>query len=277
MKSLIVNGDDLGLTEGINRGIIECRRNGILTSATILPLGPAFDGAVELAKENGDLSVGVHLSLNRGSLVLKEKIGSDDFPDGFAQLLPAVALGRIGRADLVEELSAQVERVLEAGIRPTHLDGHKHVHIFPWVSEAVLEVAESFGIKKVRVPVFASFEKSVGPVSGKHWDWKRRAFFHCFGRLFETKAGARGMESPDHFIGHSFTGALSKEVLLRLLPSIPDGVSELMCHPGYHDAHLASLSSFTLSREVEMEALKDPGVRKLLEKKEIKLIGYHEF
>ena len=140
-KILIVNADDFGLTRGVNEGIVEAHRNGILTATTLMAEGPAFDHAVELARSSPSLDIGVHLVL---------------WPEGkLPQRLPSFVWRavRMRQAEIESLFERQVERVFQAGITPTHLDTHKHTHVFPHVFGAVLQVAQRFKISWIRRPL----------------------------------------------------------------------------------------------------------------------------
>ena len=139
MRKLVVNADDFGFTRDVNQGIVEAYRNGILTSTTLMATGAAFDDAVCLARENSALDIGVHLVL----------VGEPPFPITIAQLMRAMLLGRIR---VYEELRAQVRRILDAGLEPTHLDTHKHTHLLPPVLDAVARLSEEYKIPWVRRP-----------------------------------------------------------------------------------------------------------------------------
>ena len=129
MRKLVVNADDFGFTRDVNQGIIEAHRHGILTAATIMSVGAEFEDAVRLARENPTLDIGVHLVL----------VGQPPYPMTVARLMRALMLGRIR---IYEELSAQVRRVLDAGLKPSHLDTHKHTHLLPPVLDAVARISD---------------------------------------------------------------------------------------------------------------------------------------
>lgn len=149
-KLLIVNADDFGFTRGVNEGILEAHRGGILTATTLMADGGAFLHAVELARATPSLDVGVHLVL---------------WPDGAVpQRLPAF-LGRAAsmKAAEIETLFArQVEKVRAAGLQPSHLDTHKHTHLLPHVMRAVAGVARRFGIAWVRRPLLGATVRKHG-------------------------------------------------------------------------------------------------------------------
>jgi chitin disaccharide deacetylase len=135
LRYLIPNADDFGFTRDVNRGIIEAHRNGILTAATLMASGAAFEDAVDLARQNPDLDIGVHLVL----------VDLEGFPPTIPRLLLSIPKMRI-----YDELAGQVRKVLAAGIQPTHLDTHKHTHLLPPVFNAVVRIAEEFHIPWVR-------------------------------------------------------------------------------------------------------------------------------
>jgi predicted glycoside hydrolase/deacetylase ChbG (UPF0249 family) len=140
MKRLIVNADDFGFTRDVNEGILEAHHNGIVTATTLMATGPAFDHAVSLAHRTPALDVGVHLVL----------VGAPPFPETPAHLAIAIARRRV---QVEEQLDAQIRRVIAAGIRPTHLDTHKHTHILPPVLGAVARLARAYQIPWVRRPL----------------------------------------------------------------------------------------------------------------------------
>ena len=135
MKYLIPNADDFGFTRDVNRGIIEAHRHGILTATTLMASGAAFDDAVELARQNPDLDIGVHLVL----------VDLEGFPPTIPRLIFSIP-----RMPIYEMLASQVRKVLATGIQPTHLDTHKHTHLLPPVFNAVVRIAEEFHIPWVR-------------------------------------------------------------------------------------------------------------------------------
>ena len=156
---VIINADDFGLTPGVNRGILGAFRDGVLTSTTMLVNLRFFDEAVIIARDNPDLPVGIHLSLLWGRPVtdparvpsLVERDGS--FPRSLGVLARRYFMGRISEEEVKVELRSQVQKFLDAGLTPTHVDTHKHVHSLPGVLRAVTEVAREFGIERVRLPI----------------------------------------------------------------------------------------------------------------------------
>jgi predicted glycoside hydrolase/deacetylase ChbG (UPF0249 family) len=260
VRKLVVNADDFGFTRDVNQGIVEAHLNGILTAATIMSVGAAFDDAVLLARQHPALDIGVHLVL----------VGQPPFPMTVAQLTRAVALGRIR---IYDELSAQVRRVLDAGLHPSHLDTHKHTHLLPPVLDAVARISEEFKIPWVRRPF--DFPLQTGGVS-----WKKRAVSRTFGFVrgrFERVLRLHGCRSTDHFAGFQITGKFNAADVAALIRSLPEGSTEFMCHPGICTPELcAAHTRLKESRQEELRALTAPEVRDALRESGVELVTYHQ-
>src|SRR5262249_44119867 len=157
-RQLVVNADDFGLTTGINDGILEAHDTGILTSASVFPNAPATADAILRARSRPSLGLGAHLTLVDGTATLPAsripRLGPGDggFRGSWRPFVVACLGGQIRLADVERELTAQVERLREAGVPLTHLDSHKHVHAYPPIFTVVARLADRFGIPVVRVP-----------------------------------------------------------------------------------------------------------------------------
>ncbi len=263
----MVNADDFGFTEGVNRGIVHAHREGILTATTLMANGGAFDHAVGLARENPRLDVGCHLVLVQGDSVLTGK----PLPKTLGELLRGVALGRI---PIYEELSAQVRKIVAAGLRPSHLDTHKHTHLLPPVLEAVARISQEFGVEWVRRPFDFPLDARGVPLSKR---LVSRIMGFPRGR-FHRVLTARGCRMTDHFAGFLLTGRFRVDELVSLIRQLPEGTTEFMCHPGYVDEALESAATrLVLSRERELEALLAPETRAALAAGGVELVTYKDF
>ena len=267
-RILAVNADDFGLTRGVNRGIVDCHLRGILTSATLMANGEAFEDAVALAREVPSLDVGAHLVLVQGPSVADGR----PLPATVAALVRALALGRIRP---YEELRAQMEKILATGLRVTHLDTHKHTHLLPPVLEAVLRVAEQYRVSWVRRPFDLPLPAARRtPPAGVRL--ARRAMA-AVERRFEERIRRSGCRTTDHFAGFQWTGRFASEDLVALLQALPPGVTELMTHPGYcTEELLRAKTRLKASREAELKALTDPRVREALGANGIRLASFAE-
>lgn len=266
-KLLVVNADDFGFTHDVNEGILEAHRRGILTATTLMANGTAFEDAVRRAGEAPGLDIGVHLVLVSGRSVIDPE---RPLPATVAELIRAIA-GR--RIRVYEELAAQVRRVCDAGIRPTHLDTHKHTHLLPPVLEAVMRIAREFGIPWVRRP----FDF---PMTAAGAAWSQRAAsaaFHLVRRRFSRRLAANGCRTTDSFAGFQITGCLRTEELVRLIAVLPEGLTELMTHPGRCTGELrAARTRLKESRERELEALTAAETRAALAEHGVKLARYRD-
>jgi hopanoid biosynthesis associated protein HpnK len=280
-KRLIVNADDFGLTSGVNRAIIEGHTRGAITSATLMANMPAFDAAVRLAKDHPSLGVGLHFNITQGRPVANASlVGSliDDrgeFWGTSAAILKRMLAGRLKIEEVVVELRAQIEKALNAGLRPTHVDSHKHTHALPQICEAIISTIKDYGIESVRAP-------------RERWRFDREA--KTF-KIITQSAGAFGIsqlcrisaarlkkadvKTPDFFFGVARTGFWTKRWLIDLIERLPAGASELMCHPGYEDAELGGVKTrLRASRTNELRLLTDPDVVAKLKENGVNLINF---
>ncbi len=289
MKDLIVNADDLGWTVGVNRGIAEAHRNGIVTSTSLLANGPAFEDGVSVARALPALGVGVHLNLSDGPPLTEAKAAptlvdeNGRLSGGPEQLLLKLARRKLKLAEVEREWEAQIERVRSAGISPTHLDGHKHVHMLPGLFPIALKLAKKFGIGAVRISSEASsLRTALSGKSGKDASVKIKQGIQARGLKLlagdaRKLADKAGIDATDYFCGIAQTGVLSRDGVLDLLETLPEGTTELMCHPGYADDDLArSATRLQESRATELSILTDTAVRKSVASHRIRLINYSQ-
>ena len=287
MKQLIVNADDFGLTAGVTEGILDANRHGIVTSTTLMANGAAFELAVAARLSAPRLGVGVHLNLSEGIPVspasriptLVDEQGRLHLKPG--RLLRVLLRGRIDLNDIETELRAQIARVVRTGIFPTHLDGHKHVHVLPGVDDIVVRLAQEFDIPRVRCPLeeprrllhILEAARRDGASSLKQYLVGREV--SVFASRFRQKLDKAGLRYPAHFYGLSYTGFLYTQSIRDLVDRLPEGTSELMCHPGYVDERLAKTGTRLLvEREVEVFALCSPLVKGLVAHSGIGLVNY---
>ena len=279
MKQLIVNADDFGLTRGVNQGIIRAHREGILTSATLMATAREFDHAVALAQANPELGVGCHLVLVGGRAVAPaEEISSlggrdGQLPSSLALFAARVSVGSVRPSEIERELRAQIEKIRKAGIEPSHVDTHKHTHVHPVVMEAVGKVVRDYGIKRIRNPI-ENLRDSWNGV-GLSTRLAPAGIVRVVGWRFRAISERYGLASPDHFLGLAKTGQLGPEALRRMIEALPEGNTEIMVHPGTCDDDLARTGSrLQGQRQMELDGLLNPDVKRTVEKEGIRLISY---
>jgi chitin disaccharide deacetylase len=252
LKRLVINADDFGFTHDVNAGIIHAHRHGVLTATTLMANGDAFDDAVRLARETPSLDIGCHLALIQGGSLVTGR----PLPDTASQFLVALSRRQI---DVYEELHAQVKKILAAGLRPTHLDSHKHTHALPSVFRVVVRIAHEFGIPYVRLPLDATL-----PLARVPLDFARR-------RYLQWTQGYK-VCMTDHFLGFRLTGTLSERSFAAAICSLREGLTEFMCHPGFLGPALQrARTRLKESRLRELEALTSPRIRQVIAAQKVEL------
>jgi len=286
VRRLIVNADDFGLTHGVNRAIVEAHEHGVVTSATLMANGPAFEDAIQCAKSNARLSVGCHVVLVDGLPVLgggkTPSLSNKKAPDGrFREsvirfVLRAIS-GRIDADEIEAEATAQIRKLQAAGIAVSHLDTHKHTHIFPTVLRPLLRAARTCGVPAVRNP-FGPLHLSTLAKRPSLWKQSSKVTaLSCLGRTFRRSIADAGLLTPDGTVGIVATGALDGRLFESIVDSLPEGTWELVCHPGYNDAELASIRTrLRESRAVELRLLTSSEAREILARSGVQLISYRD-
>jgi predicted glycoside hydrolase/deacetylase ChbG (UPF0249 family) len=252
LKRLIINADDFGFTPDVNAGIIQAHRQGVLTSTTLMANGDAFDDAVRLARETPTLDIGCHLVLVQGGAVADGRA----LPETVRDVLLALARKNL---DVYRELRAQIQKILAAGIAPTHLDSHKHTHLVPGVFRVVVRLANEFSIPYVRLPLDATVRFAKLPC----------AFAN---RYYRRLARDGNVRMTDNFMGFRLTGSLTEESFAAAIESLPEGTTEFMCHPGLLGPELRKARTrLKESRVRELEALTSPRIRELMAARGVRL------
>lgn len=277
-----MNADDFGLTPGVNRAILELHRRGVLTSATMMARAAATDEAIAMACATPTLGVGCHVVLVDGEPVLS---GIHDIPNvadpvyGRFERTLVRFLDAIYRESLRGKVEDQIEReahaqislLLSRGVELTHVDTHKHTHMFPRVLRPLLRAARACGISAVRNPFEPAWSVRATPDA----PLLRRAQVRML-RLMESRfrriVAEEGFVTTSGSLGVLATGSLDARAIQALLEHLPNGTWELVTHPGYNDAALAGVRTrLRDSRETELRALEQ-----LEERPELKRISFRE-
>jgi hopanoid biosynthesis associated protein HpnK len=286
VRRLIVNADDFGLTQGVNRAIVEAHGHGVVTSATVMANGPAFEDAIERAKSTSRLSLGCHVVLVDGMPVLgggkTSTLSDKKAHDGrFHQSLNSFVLravsGRIDADEIEAEATAQIRKLQARGIAVSHLDTHKHTHIFPQVLRPLLRAARACGVPAIRNP-FGPLHLSILAKHPSVWkQFSKVTVLSGLGRTFRRSVSDAGLLTPDGTVGIVATGTLNDRLFESIVDSLPEGTWELVCHPGYNDAELGSIRTrLRESRAVELRLLTSPEAREILARSEVRLISYRD-
>jgi len=285
VQRVIINADDFGLSPGVNRGILDAFHRGILTSTTMLVNLRGFDDAVQLAHQNPDLPVGIHLSLLWGAPVSDPSTvpslveANRQFPRSLGVLARRYWLGVLNLDHVRTEFRAQVERFRNAGLKATHVDTHKHVHCLPGVLDALGHVVSEERIQRVRFPSEDGLAQTMDGLPVQASSMKSRLKSRLVAFLVRNGRPAlerRGLRTTDHFAGIEHQDRLDSGTLQFILSHLRDGVTELMCHPGYDDDLAREYSKTPPHRERELAALQDPAVRACLTTRGIQRISYND-
>ena len=266
LKRLIITADDFGLSEAVNEGIERAHRDGVLTSASLMVAGAAAADAVRRAKELPTLSVGLHLVVIEGPAVLPPGQIPDlvdatgRFPSEQFRLGCNYAFRPAVRAQLAAEIRALFAAFAATGLALDHADAHKHMQLHPTVGKLLVNIGREFGLRAVRVPAEPQAARAL----------------HAWSRVFRGQARRAGMAVADAVFGIAGSGHMTIDRMLRLVPQLPDGVSEIYCHPALHrDATIAALMP-GYEHEAELAALVDPRLRAMLRQHDIVPTSYGE-
>lgn len=280
MKKLIVNADDFGLHREVNKAVIQGYQQGCLRSTSIMPTGAAVEEACQLARENPGLGIGIHLTLVAERPVLPpEKIPTLLTPEGkfFADhvvFIKNYLLGRIDKGQLYAECEAQIAKAMSLGLNITHLDSHQHLHTLPGVTEICLELMAKYGIHRMRYPGEA-FAFTGGYDGGLFRRVAKCGLTLC-SMGARRKAAPQGIAMPDTFFGMLAGGHMAEKYFLNILHALPEGVSEIMVHPGADATVLGQIYDWQYHWEDELGSITSHKALAYLQEQKIKLISFGE-
>jgi len=273
-RYLIINADDFGLDQGINRGILHACREGVVRSVSLAAVGEAFDDAVCILKGMDGIGVGAHLCLVAEKPVLPaaslpslvDKTGR--FHAGIGHLLSRFWSGRVRMDEIEKELAAQLGRICDQGINVTHIDGHQYIQLVPEILRVMIGLARKYRIRWVRYPS--------GPLMSGHANWPglaKRLWSGVFAGRHVEMIRKAGLRCPDLSHGWEITGCLRKQNIDEIMKRVTSGVNDLVCHPGERPA-LGRYHSWKYAWEREMGIFADPDLARLVATHNIKLANY---
>ena len=257
-----MNADDFGLTSGVNRAIVELHQAGVLTSTTLMARAAATDEAIALARANPSLGVGCHIVLVDGEPVLPPReiptlvdSRTGCFPPKLSTFLLRLFTGRIRSSEIEAEAAAQIALLQRNALRLTHIDSHKHAHMFPAVLRPVLRAAANAGIHAVRNPFEPEWAIRATPRASLLRTGEVLMLRHL-GPFFRKLIAQENASTTDGTIAVVGTGTLDADAVRSMLTQLPPGTWELVTHPGYNDADLDKVRTrLRTSREIERKAL----------------------
>ena len=281
-RRLIVNGDDFGLAREVNRGIVRAHRDGILTTTSLMVMSPFAGEAVQLARENPRLGVGLHLVLVQGIPASPDArtTGLATASGGFRESAIPAALRyffdpKLHRA-VLREVRAQLERFRDTGLPLDHVDGHLNVHLHPMLQATLAQLAPEFGIRAVRLT-----RDPIAP--NLRYDSHHRVrkalegvVLRLLSRITEKRLAPLGVVFADRTLGLHQSGACDESYLTHALGELPDGVSELYCHPAESQTPEMRRLMPGYRPADELAALLSPRIRGLIGERGIDLIRWSD-
>ena len=279
-RRVIITGDDFGLAPAVNAAIVQAHREGILTCASLMINGPAWQEAVDLAKAHPDICLGLHLTLIQGRAVLPRRtIPHLVDTQGNFRWQPVTAgftyfFSRRAQQDIRAELEAQVEKMLAAGVHPWFLNGHLNIHLHPAVWPLVRQLAERYNIPSVRL---ARENLGLSLSLNRQRLATKTAHAFIFAWLSQRVAKSVGkLKTNDHLVGLLNDGAMDEPFLLGLLPRLASGVTEIYCHPAMPPDRETAHWPPHYRPQAELAALVSPRVAELFENLKFKLISFKD-
>lgn len=274
---LIVNADDLGMTEGVNRAIFTAHEQGIVTSTSLMAVGGAFDAAVKESSMHPRLGIGVHLCLHDETPVLDPRriptlVGEDGKMRPLSLVVRRLVTGQLDSSEIEAEYTAQVARARAAGVDVTHLDSHCHLHAFPKVAKVVRRVAKNMGIECIRRAESVRISDYAGSPFGRY---PVSMLITCMSKL--SYVGVRpSWRYPDRFVGMVRSGTVDAAWVEHEIESlVPGQVTELMIHPGDGSAlYCGDDDHGPAQRKVEWEAVTAPRVIEAVRARGVRLVNY---
>ena len=284
LRRLIVNADDFGLTRGVNRAIAEAHERGIVTSSTLMANGPAFGDAIRMMQSEPRLPVGCHVLLVDGVPVLDEKripslIGQRDqrFEESLTSFAWRALRGKLDADQIEAEVGAQIRKLQAAGIVVSHIDAHKHTHIFPGVLRPMLQAARNCGVRAVRNPFGPLRFSMLAERPGLWKQFSKVKVLQTLAGKFRQAVAKAGAVTTDGTVGVVATGSLDERLFRHIVETLPEGTWELVCHPGYNDADLQKVRTrLHESRVIELQLLTSPRSREVLAAAGVQLISYRD-
>ena len=272
MKQLIVTADDFGYSRNVNKAIIKCFKEGIVTSTSLLANTKYFNESVKLLKQNRNIDVGVHINLTEFRPLMKAKtladkngnfIGKREWFRGFYK--------KTSKKEIENEINAQVKKAVSTGLKITHINGHNHIHIFPNVIDAAIKLAKKYKIKYIRKPDEEFIVKSQRLSS----EIRKRNTLSKFSKQAIGKIIKNGLKTAGAFYGILDMNGMDFDKLSNIVKSLKNGTSELMVHPAYIDGN-EDIFHQSRQRENEIKLLADKKIIRAIKKLKINLTNFSQ-
>jgi len=268
-RKLVINADDFGYSKSVNQAIVKAHTAGILTSASLMVTGDAFCEAVELARNHPSLGVGLHLVIGTGKSALRPDLiphlvnGLGEFPNDPLTVGLRYQFNTAARKELLQEIRAQLQRFKSTGLEMTHVDGHLHNHVHPYVLHCLVLLSKEFGIRFIRLPneELAIHWKTGGrPGLGVMVIWAIFRLLRVYGKrlLSSHKIGY-----CERVYGLLKTGEITEDYLCELLPEVKGNIVEIYAHPCI-SLNTSLPTKQEINGQLELDALTSKAVAKCL-------------
>lgn len=274
-RKLIINADDFGLTDGVNQAILELSKRGIVSSASVMVNQVMHQGQKFTNSMVKSIGLGIHLNLTCGKPILPPE-DVDTLVDEQGEFIDStqffLSLNKINSIQVEKEWRAQIIGFVVKFGKPDHLDSHHHIHLLPRYFPLFLQLANELKVP-VRLPISWDLIPEVaelGDFSGVGNPITPEMIEQNY-RLIQGS----GVRFPDYFVENFLPSVIhNRELLKKAFHTLPEGITELMCHPGYVDAQLERLSGYVSQREAERAALDDHAFKQILDNEHIEIINF---
>ncbi|KJJ84239.1 YdjC-like protein [Candidatus Omnitrophus magneticus] len=281
MKYLIINADDFGKSIAINSAIKKCFTLGTITGASIMPVAHYFDDAVSITKELGIKEIGAHLTLSgnfapvtKGKELTVLRDNKKMFPYGYQEFLTRYLFKKIGKARIHEELSSQLQRIKETGLKITHIDSHEHIHILPAIFDVIINLAKTFNVPYIRIP----FESGV--IARENFTLKNFSRYCALRGIFlfsRENIKYSNLKHNSFFWGHFHSGNITENVFNYMISNLNEGCHELAIHPALFNPEFIKQEPWHKNSHKELKLFENPYLKNNLLSKNIKLISHSEY
>lgn len=229
---LKIIADDLGLYKSVNDGIVFLLKENKIDGASLMANGEAFEDAIGQCINNQLYNIGIHLNLVEQGSVTLGKLMSKNHRFFFIKYV----LGLIEKDFIKRELEAQIQKFVQAGIKPIFINGNQHLHLLPGIMNIVIRLAIKYGVNYIRI-----VNEPVSLGKGKFFRQLQLLFLNFLSKFAKKKIKNSGLKCNDYFVGFVNAGNLSEDDIKQareLMENNHDKVVEMGCHPGYEDENL---------------------------------------
>lgn len=275
MKRAIITADDFGLSESVNEAVEQAYREGVLTSASLMVAGAAAGDAVRRAKAMPGLRVGLHVVVIQGASVRPSAVkglvdAAGDFPNDQVSASIGYYFSPKQRKQLASEIRSQFSAFSKTGLPLNHVNAHKHMHMHPTVGQLMVKIGATFKCPAMRIPREPT---TVLRRSGTAVGLGGRAL-NFWSDLLRYRATKAGMQVNDAVFGIAWSGQMTTERVLRLIPNLPDGLNEIYFHPASRQDGRLMRFMPDYEHEAELQTLTSPAVREAFAAAGVEITGY---